>query len=294
MPDPIRRWSDVPPELRKPLRAAVRCARTRRDVALDWVRIVLLVQIVVVLTLCAFFTVPISPVVFASLWCGILWVNAVRRTSWWKRLADVAPLYGLVVHPGRVNQAGSIWRLLAPAARGPVDYNWVWVTNRRAWVEGRLGKAQYWRYVEEMNRRRLRVLLVLVSVNAPIVYGITMLLGPLSVHPWVSVAAMALVALVFAGVVVASLIYEAFRPTWAALNALGVPTCMRCGYDLRHFEGQPCPECGTLPSEEAVWRETLQGAQYEINAPLHDDQLGRPVIIRHPGDVDTAAGPARP
>lgn len=205
------------------------------------------------------------------------------------RLFEAARSLGLEVDDAAVPKSiVTVWRDSFHPAKGTVDYNWEWVRHRKALVQDRIGKGLMWRYREEMNRRRLRVLVPFFGIVVCMGLFIPMLLLDMPFNIWVKLALAAAAVLLSVSLLVSYFIHEAFRPTWAALNSLGFATCMRCGYDLRAFEGMPCPECGTMPSDEVVWSEAVIGNN-ETGLPLV------PIIIKHPADLsadEAAAAPA--
>jgi len=54
------------------------------------------------------------------------------------------------------------------------------------------------------------------------------------------------IAMVISGFVALYLMRRRLRPVlWQFMNERAMPTCMKCGYDLRGQVDRRCPECGT-------------------------------------------------
>lgn len=275
MGHPIAAWNQIPPEHRERVKAELQ--RTAPPNERRFVRMSV-AYFAACMVLCAIIWIltgrEAAWVVFFIVWAIGMVINARRQSALAKRdaerFADALRAVGLEpAEPAAPQTWRHRWQQFAPPAKGQIDRDWSWVRQRSQRVKQRIGPALMWRYREEMYRRRFRYLLPGMAVILMLSYLPLTLLnisfggggtntGPFTLQLFSAtlyILPFALIGLLLIAWIAFYFIHESWRPTWAALNSLGAPTCMRCGYDLTHHEQQPCPECNAQPGEEVVWSE---------------------------------------
>lgn len=274
----ISSWNQIPPEYRDRVKQALRERITPKDIWQQRIGIALLVLLIPLLTI----HLLIQPWPTADWLIGLCgWGIAggfylafapyrIKFDPW--RFAAAVHSVGLrAAKPKpRTNWRERLRRSVAPKASGRIVRDWDWVWQRRDKIEQRIGPALMWRFREEIFRRRIRVLLPGTALAFIGLYFLAplfaVILKALLEAIWTTSAAnheravflatAGFCVLFITAIVIFYVVHESWRPTWAALNALGASTCMRCGQDLRGNKDPVCPECGININDEAQWTES--------------------------------------